>query len=231
MMGDRTAEPQRSPTVRAAFAEELESIVESMVAMCRLVGDAMEGATIAVLDADLQVAERVITSDETVDQLYHEVEERTLELLARQGPVATDLRLIVASLRIVADLERMGDLALHVAKVARRRYPASAIPPELRDTVREMGVAAKGIVAKAGDVIQARDVDLAAELERDDDVMDALHRTLFTIMLHESWGGGIETAIDIALVGRYYERYADHAVSVARRVVFLVTGERVGSAL
>jgi phosphate transport system protein len=213
--------------VRAAFTEELEGIVESMVAMSRLVGDAMEGATSALLDADLQVAEQVISADETVDQLYHEVEERALELLARQGPVATDLRLVVTSLRIVADLERMGDLALHVAKVARRRYPGTAIPPELRGTIREMGEVAKGIVAKAADVISARDIVLAAELERDDDVMDGLHRALFTSMLSPAFSGGIEVAIDIALVGRYYDRYADHAVSVARRVVFMVTGERV----
>jgi phosphate transport system protein len=214
--------------VRAAFTEELDGIVESMVAMSRLAGEAMSEATTSLLDADLQVAERVISADETIDQLYREVEERALELLARQGPVATDLRLVVTSLRIVADLERMGDLALHVAKVARRRYPGTAIPPELRGTIREMGEVAEGIVGKAADVIFTRDLALAAELERDDDVMDGLHRALFTVMLGPSFTGGIENAIDIALVGRYYERYADHAVSVARRVTFMVTGERVG---
>jgi phosphate transport system protein len=214
--------------VRAAFTEELDGIVESMVSMSRLAGDAMAGATTALLDSDLHVAEQVISADETIDALYREVEERALELLARQSPVATDLRVVVTSLRIVADLERMGDLALHVAKVARRRYPASAIPPELRGTVREMGEVAKGIVAKAADVIAFRDLALAAELESDDDVMDGLHRALFTTMLGPSFTGGIESAIDIALVGRYYERYADHAVSVARRVTFLVTGERAG---
>ncbi len=213
--------------MRQQFREDLDSISESLVEMTRLVGSAMSRATTALLDADLQLAETVITADETVDSLYREVEERALELMARQAPVATDLRLLVTSLRMVADLERMGDLALHVAKVARRRYPASAIPPELRSTVLEMGQVAQDIVVKAGSVIASRDLTMAAELERDDDVMDGLHRRLFQSLLAPSYSRGIEAAIDVTLCGRYYERFADHAVSVARRVVYLVTGERV----
>lgn len=215
--------------MREAFHEELAGITDSLIEMTRLVGSAMNRATTSLLDADLQVAEAVIGADETVDALYREVEERAFELLARQAPVAGDLRLVVTSLRMVADLERMGDLALHVAKVARRRYPSTAIPPELRSTVLEMGAAAQDIVVKAGSVIASRDLDMAAELERDDDVMDGLHRRLFTVMLGEHFSGGIESAIDIALCGRYYERFADHAVSVARRVTYLVTGERISA--
>jgi phosphate transport system protein len=130
---------------------------------------------------------------------------------------------------MVADVERMGDLALHIAKVARRRYPASAIPPELQSTLLEMGQVAQRICAKCSSVIAGRDLTMAAELERDDDVMDGLHRRLFSTLLDEKWDGGIETAIDVTLCGRYYERFCDHAVSVARRVVFLVTGERVAT--
>jgi phosphate transport system protein len=213
--------------VRAAFRAELDGIMDSLVEMTKLVGTAMGHATTALLEAELQLAESVISADETVDLLYREVEERSLELLARQGPVAGDLRLVVNGLRMVADLERMGDLALHVAKVSRRRYPSSAIPPEMRGTIREMGQVAVDIVAKAGRVIATRDVEKAAELERDDDVMDGLHRKLFTGLLSPSYDGGVETAIDVTLVGRYYERFADHAVSVARRVVVIVTGERL----
>jgi phosphate transport system protein len=127
---------------------------------------------------------------------------------------------------MVADIERMGDLALHIAKVARRRYPGSAIPAELQPTVLEMGQVAQRICAKCSSVIAGRDLAMAAQLERDDDVMDNLHRRLFSTLLDDSWGGGIETAIDVTLCGRYYERFCDHAVSVARRVHFLVTGER-----
>jgi phosphate transport system protein len=213
--------------MRDTYHDELDSISTSMVEMTNLVGSAISRATTALLDADLQLAETVITADDQVDQIYRDIEARAFDLMARQQPVASDLRILVTSLRMVADLERMGDLALHVAKIARRRYPASAVPPELRSTLLEMGHAAEEIVAKAGSVIAGRDIALAEELERDDDVMDALHKRLFTVLLADSWNGGIEAAIDITLAGRYYERFADHAVSVARRVVYLVTGERV----
>jgi phosphate transport system protein len=214
--------------VRDAYRGDLDAITDALVEMTRLVGSAMARATTALLDADLALAESVIASDDQVDALYQQVEEQALDLLARQSPVAGDLRTVVTSLRIVADLERMGDLADHVASVARRRFPASAVPAELRGTVLEMGQVAQRIVTKAGSVIASRDVNSAAELESDDDAMDALHKKLFSLILADDWGGGIESAIDVTLVGRYYERYADHAVSVARRVVFLVTGERPG---
>jgi phosphate transport system protein len=212
--------------MREAYIEELDSITEALVQMTNLVGSAMNRATTALLDADLAIAESVITADETVDLVYHDVEDRAFDILVRQAPVAGDLRTIVTSLRMVADLERMGDLALHVAKVARRRYPASAVPAEVRDTILEMGHTAQRIVTKAGSVIASRDIAKAAELERDDDAMDDLHRQLFVTLLEKEWKHGLEAAIDITLCGRYYERFADHAVSVARRVVYLVTGER-----
>jgi len=206
--------------------EELDSITEALVQMTNLVGSAMSRATTALLDADLEIAESVITADETVDLVYHDVEDRAFDILLRQAPVAGDLRTIVTSLRMVADLERMGDLALHIAKVARRRYPATAVPTEVRDTILEMGQTAQRIVTKAGVVISTRDLAKAAELERDDDAMDDLHRQLFVALLEKEWKHGLESAIDITLCGRYYERFADHAVSVARRVTYLVTGER-----
>ena len=212
--------------MRDTYHEELDAISTSLVEMTNLVGSAMSRATTALLDADLTLAEMVIANDETVDALYRDTEARAFDLLARQQPVARDLRVLVTSLRMVADLERMGDNAVHVAKIARRRYPASAVPAPLRSTVLKMGHAAEEIVAKAGSVIAGRDIEMAAELEKDDDVMDALHRQLFTAILDDEWTAGIEAAIDITLAGRYYERFADHAVSVARRVVYLVTGER-----
>ena len=212
--------------MRDTYHVELDAISNSLVEMANLVGSAMSRATTALLDGDLQLAEQVITADEAVDARYREVEARAFDLLARQQPVASDLRVLVTSLRMVADLERMGDNAAHVAKIARRRYPSSAVPPALRSTVLEMGHAAEEIVAKAGSVIAGRDLKLAAELEKDDDVMDELHRLLFTAILDDRWDQGVEAAIDITLVGRHYERFADHAVSVARRVVYLVTGER-----
>jgi len=213
--------------MRDAYHEELDGITNALVELGNVVGSAMGRATTALLDADVALAEGVIAGDAVIDDRYHEIEERAFDLLARQQPVATDLRILVTSLRMVADIERAGDLALHVAKVARRRYPASAIPAELRSTILEMGQVAQRIMAKAGDVIAQRDVDLAHQIETDDDRMDDLHRALFAHILSDRWKGGVESAIDVTLVGRYYERFADHAVSVARRVVYLVTGERV----
>jgi phosphate transport system protein len=212
--------------VRDQYHEDLDAITASLVDITRLAGSAINDATQALLDSDLQAAESVISGDTAIDELYEQIETNAFDLLARQQPVASDLRVVITSLRMVADIERMGDLALHIAKVARRRYPASAIPPELQPTLLEMGQVAQRICKKCSSVIAGRDLTMAAELERDDDVMDNLHRKLFATLLAPGWDGGIETAIDVTLCGRYYERFCDHAVSVARRVHFLVTGER-----
>jgi phosphate transport system protein len=212
-------------SLREQFEIDLKSLDDQLVEMTRLVGSAMSRATTALLDADLAIAESVIAADEQVDAIQVDLEERALVLIARQAPVATDLRVLIAALRMSADLERMGDLARHVAKVARLRYPNSAIPAELRGTILEMGQVAEALVVKAGSVIAGRDLVAAAELETEDDAMDDLHRGLFGKILADDWSHGVETAVDVTLIGRYYERYADHAVAVARRVVFLVTGE------
>ncbi|MGI8769076.1 MAG: phosphate signaling complex protein PhoU, partial [Propionibacteriaceae bacterium] len=188
--------------MRETFHDELDQIGSALVEMAGLVGSSMSRATTALLDADLQLAEQVIESDAVVDQLYRSTEDRAFEILSRQSPVASDLRVVVTGLRMVADLERMGDLTLHIAKIARLRYPAHAVPAELRSTILEMGQTAQRIVEKCGSVIAGQDVDQAIELEDDDDVMDALHRKLFTILL-DSWEHSMEAAIDITLLGRY----------------------------
>ncbi|HYT09339.1 MAG TPA: phosphate signaling complex protein PhoU [Mycobacteriales bacterium] len=217
--------------MRETFHGELDQIRRSLVDMTGAVGVAMQDASVALLDSDLTLAERVISADAGVDRLRDELERRAFDLLARQQPVAVDLRTIISSLHAVADLERMGDLALHVAKVARMRYPSCAVPDEVRDTIREMGDVAHDIVGKTRQVLEGQDVKLAEQLERDDDAMDTLHRRLFAQLLSDDWTRGIEPAIDITLIGRYYERYADHAVSVARQMVYLVTGEMPPTAL
>ncbi|MFM8895921.1 MAG: phosphate signaling complex protein PhoU [Actinomycetales bacterium] len=171
------------------------------------------------------IAEQVIASDAQVDALTGAIEERCFDLVALQQPVARDLRIIIGALRIAASLERMGDLAEHVAKQARMRYPRPAIPAELRGTFAEMGGLAEAIVTKTGAVIASKDVSLAADIAAHDEEMDRLHRELFRIVLSPSWTHGIESAIDVTLLSRDSERYADHAVSVTRRVVTIVTGE------
>ena len=210
--------------MRDAFHDDLNAISLSLVEMSQFANTAMVRATKAILEADLAVAEEVISEDERIDALHHDLDSRILNLMARQQPVAGDLRTLVASIRMSSDIERMGDLAHHIAKLARMRYPACAIPPELVFIIQEMGEVAQRIMTKATGIISSRDTLAAVELEKDDDEMDKLHRKLFEILLDDNWAHGIETAIDMTLIGRYYERYADHAVSVARRVYFLVTG-------
>ena len=212
--------------MRESYFEELDDIRHCLVEMANTVGSQMSTATTALLDADVALADLVIASDEQIDATRESIEQRCFTLLARQQPVATDLRTIVVATRIASDLERMGDLAEHIAKVARMRFPDHAVPQEVRPAFLEAGHVAEMLVAKAGTVIATRDVDAARELETDDDAMDRLHRGLFRQVLSDDWPYGVEAAIDITLLGRYYERFADHAVSVARRVVYLVTGER-----
>lgn len=211
--------------MRQAYHEQLDEVSDELVHMTRLVGSAMNRATQALLDGDLRLAEEVIAADEQLDTITSDIEETCFDLIALQAPVASDLRVIIGALRIAASLERMGDLADHVAKQARMRYPNLAIPTELRGTFSEMGGIAEAIVSKTGAVIATKDVDLAADIARHDEAMDRLHRELFTIVLSPGWTHGVEAAIDVTLLSRYYERYADHAVSVTRRVVNVVTGE------
>jgi len=211
--------------MRNSFHEDLDKISDQLVEMTRLAGSAMARATTALLDADLNLAESVIAADEEIDAMRRDLDDMSVDLLARQQPVATDLRMVVTSMRMSADLERMGDLARHVAKVARLRYPDSAIPPVMRSTILEMGQVAERIVAKAGSIIAGKDIDNALALERDDDEMDRLHRDIFNMLVDGKWTHGTQAAVDATLVSRYYERFADHAVSVARRVVYLVTGQ------
>ena len=211
--------------MREQFQEELDAVSSTLVQMAGMVKTAMENATTALLTADLTLAEKVIADDLIIDEIQHELDARTINLIARQSPVATDLRTLVTSLRMSADLERMGDLAHHIAKSARMRYPATAVPPELSLTIEEMGRVCGKIIEKTSLVLKNKDTDQALEVEKDDDEIDALHRKIITTLLDPNWKHGIETAIDMTLLGRYYERCADHAVSIARRVFFLVKGK------
>jgi len=211
--------------MRDMFHEELEGINTSLLGMAALVKIALEQACVAITTADLAIAERVIAGDENIDHTQHDLDARIINLMARQQPVASDLRALVAALRINADLERMGDLAHHVAKLARMRYPNKAVPEILETTINDMCKSSASIMEKMITVIQYRDLTRALEIEQDDDEMDRLHRELIATLLGDNWTHGIETAIDMTLLGRYYERFADHAVSISHRVYYLVTGE------
>jgi phosphate transport system protein len=211
--------------MRTAYHDQLDAIIDDLIRLTGMVQEATSQASVSLLQADEAVAQRVIAGDRAIDMLRDDIESRAFELLALQQPVAGDLRMLVAAVRMVADLERMGDLAVHVAKVAQLRVPDVAVPPDLLPIMRRMSDVAIHMIGSVADVIANRDVDAARSVERDDEEMDELRRRQFRMMLGDSWSYGVEPAIDNALLGRYFERIADHAVSLARRVVYLVTGE------
>ncbi|PRX44498.1 phosphate transport system protein [Prauserella shujinwangii] len=214
--------------MREAYHVELENLASNLARMSGQVADAMERATRAMLDVDLALAEQVISDDVKVDDARAECEEQAYALLALQAPVATDLRTVLAAIHAAESLERMGDLALHVAKAARRRHPDPVLPEQVRPYFAEMGEAAVRLARQAEEVIKTKDVDAARSIETDDDRVDELHRHLFTVIMDREWPHGVAAAVDVTLLGRFFERYADHAVSVARRMVFVVTGKMPG---
>ncbi|MFG1930338.1 phosphate signaling complex protein PhoU [Mycobacterium sp. NPDC048908] len=210
--------------MRTMYYEELSALCARVGEMCRLAGDAMERATQALLGADLSVAEQVIADHEHIVALSKQTEASALKLLALQQPVAGDLRSIVTAIHVGADTERMGALAVHVASISRLRHPECALPDEVRASFAEMGSRAVKLARTAQGVLESRDPAEAARLREDDDAVDAAHRHLFTLLIDRTWQDGVCSAVDVALLGRYYERFADHAVEIGKRVVFEATG-------
>ena len=210
--------------MRTAYHEQLDALTNQLAEMCRMAGIAMERATQALLQADLALAEQVIGDHENIIAASARAEEAAFVLLALQAPVAGDLRAIVGSIQIVADVERMGALALHVAKIARRRHPRHALPEEVNGYFAEMGRIAVDLGNSAREVLISRDPEQARLIREEDDAMDDLHRHLFSVMMDREWKHGVAAAVDVTLLGRFYERFADHAVEISRRVIFQVTG-------
>jgi phosphate transport system protein len=214
--------------MREEFRADLAQVSRTLVLMAETVQAAMRNATHALLKADRTEAEEVLDHDPEINALSRIVEDKVYDVVARQAPVASDLRVVLTALHVGADLDRMGALAGHVAKTALRRYPAATVPPELTGVVEQMGEIADLLAGKIVSALANLDAVAAAQLERDDDTMDELHRRLFKVVLGPEWPYGVEAAVDAALLGRFYERYADHAVNVGGHVVFLVTGENAG---
>ncbi len=214
--------------MRDAYSEELSTLADGLAGMCDQVADALQKATQALLTSDLRLAEEVITEDIRIDEVRDSAEAKAFALLALQAPVATDLRTVVSAIHGAGDIERMGDLAVHVAQAARRRHPNPVLPDEVAPYFAEMGRVGVMLAHKAGDVIRSRDLVAAAQLENDDDAMDDLHRHMFTVLMGRGWTHGVAPAVDATLLARFYERYADHAVAVARRIVYVVTGRMPG---
>ncbi|MCX2932096.1 phosphate signaling complex protein PhoU [Mycobacterium sp. CVI_P3] len=210
--------------MRTVFHEKLDELTVQLAEMCGRAGLAMKNATRALLDADLSVAEQVIADHDRMVAMRAKAEQAAFALLALQQPVAGDLRAIFSAIQIIADTERMDALAVHVAKIARLRYPDRAVHGEASDCFAEMGRLAVGLGESARQVLLTGDPAEAARLREEDTEMDDLYRRLFGLLMNPAWQHGIPAAVDTALVGRFYERFADHAVEVGRRVVFIATG-------
>jgi phosphate transport system protein len=211
--------------MRTAFHEQLDSLTEMLSKMCGLASLAMDRATQALLQADLAMAEQVISDHDELVRMQTRAGEAAFVLLALQAPVAGDLRLVFGSFQNVADAERMGALALHVAKIARRRHPNPALPEEVKSYFAEMGRIAVDLGNNAKDVVLSRDPKQAAQISKKDDAMDQLHQQLHSVLMDKEWKHGVAAAVDVTLLGRFYERFADHAVAIGRRVVFEATGD------
>jgi phosphate transport system protein len=211
--------------MRAVFRERLDALTATIAEMCAMAGQAMQDATEALLEADLVLAETVIGEHNKITLNAVRAENDVFALLASNAPVADDLHTVITSLKNVADADRMGDLALHVANIARRRHPAHALPREVNGYFAEMGRIAVDLANNAKDVVQLADPRKAAQLRHDDDAMDDLHRHLFNLLMDREWKHGVVAAVDVTLLGRYYERFADHAVEIGRQVVFQAAGK------
>ncbi|PFG39206.1 phosphate transport system protein [Georgenia soli] len=211
--------------MREIFKQEMEQLGEELLTMARLMCSAIEKATQSLETADLTLAEEVIDADSHIDEIERSLDERGVSLLARQQPVATDLRIVVSALRLSATMERMGDLARHLAYVARGRYPEVASTGRMQQILQQMGQQAVKVARQVVELLETRDLNLAEKIEADDDVLDRLHRESFQVVLDDDEQLTRQQLVDAVLLGRYLERFGDHGVSVARRISFLVTGD------
>jgi phosphate transport system protein len=209
--------------MRVSFPEQLSELTRQLGLTCELTGIAMRQATKALLSADLVLAETAISKDDEISALSKDSEEQAYALLATR-PTEADLRAVVGQMQVVIDLRRMGALARHVGSVARRRHPGHAVPADVHPVFAEMGEIAVALSAAARQALLTRNPVAAAKLQAEDDAMDALHQKLFSLLLGLEWRHGVGPAVDVALLGRYYERFADHAVQIGRRIIFAATG-------
>ncbi|PIE21052.1 MAG: phosphate transport system regulatory protein PhoU [Arachnia propionica] len=210
--------------MRASYHDELQMVVDRINEMSALVGTAIQNASAALMEADISKAESVITEDAKLDEMHEELEFKCLSLLALQAPVASELRTIVSAIRVVFELARMGDLSAHIAKIARLRYPNHAVPAELTENFQRMAEVSCEMMTLTHGTLVERDLENAQRMAEIDAEMDELRRAHFDVVLAEDFTGTTENAIDVALLGRYFERFADHAVAVARRVIYIITG-------
>ncbi|MGO4785429.1 phosphate signaling complex protein PhoU [Cryobacterium sp. W22_MBD10_FK3] len=211
--------------MREVFQQELAEVQDRLAEIARLVAISIEKATQAFNKSDVALAEQVIADDDKIDELTVQLDELAITILARQQPVARDLRIVVSALRISASLERMGDMSTHISQLARYRFPDKVIPKSLRPTFAEMGALDVKIAKMLAELLTTEDMALAEAIRNEDDKVDALHLSVFDAVLGETWKGQAADTVDATLASRYHERFADHAVSIAKKVQYLGTGD------
>jgi phosphate transport system protein len=211
--------------MREVFQQELREVQDRLVEISDLVASSIESATQAFNESNVALAESVIADDSKIDALAAELDELAIQILARQQPVARDLRIVVSALRISASLERMGDMAEHIAQLARYRFPEKVVPKSLRPTFIDMGRIDVEMARKLTELLRTEDVAIAEHIRNEDDKIDALHLSVFDKVLGETWKGAAVDTVDATLASRYHERFADHAVSIAKKVQYLATGD------
>jgi phosphate transport system protein len=211
--------------MREVFQQELREVQERLVEIATLVSGSILNATKAFNESNVSLAEIVIADDNKIDAAALELDELAINILARQQPVARDLRIVVSALRISASLERMGDMSEHIAQLARYRFPDKVVPKSLRPTFRSMGELDVEIAVKLVELLKTEDLAIAEDIRNEDDKIDALHLSVFDKVLGETWKGEAIDTVDATLASRYHERFADHAVSIAKKVQYLATGD------
>ena len=211
--------------MREVFQQQLHEVQERLVEIASDATHIMQNASKAFNTSDVVLADQAIASAELVNEKALALDELVIKILARQSPVARDLRILVSALRISASLERMAALAGHVAQIARYRYPGSAIPESLRATFAEMGSLDVELGKKVVKLLGNTDVDLARSIQAEDARVDELHRHVFDTVLDDSWKENAMFTVDVTLASRYHERFADHVVDISAKVSYLTTGE------
>ena len=210
--------------MRDIFNQELRQLGSDLESMARQVATAIERASESLRNGDIIVAEQVIDADERIHDLQRDIDDLCVMLLARQQPVAGDLRAVISALRMAQTLERQGDLARHVASIARGRYPEPPVPEPVMGLILRMADAAVRAGQNTSRLVATRDLELAALIEAQDAELDALHRRSFTMILDPANDLTRQQVVDAVLMGRFLERFGDHSTSVARRVSYLVLG-------
>jgi phosphate transport system protein len=211
--------------MRQVFQNELHEVQDRLVEISDSVATIMEKASGAFLGSDVAMADEAIALSETNEEKALSLDELVIKILARQSPVARDLRILVSALRMSASLERMGALAGHIASIARYRYPGSAIPVSLRPTFEEMGALDIKLANKVSEVLRNTDLDQARAIQAEDERVDELHRHVFDVVLADDWKENAMFTVDVTLASRYFERFADHVVDISSKVSYLTTGE------